>query len=236
MSKRLWMTVVLLAGLVGIAPERTPRAAADDAKKDDTPAKSSPDAEAVRGIALAYEMAERGREARSPEKLIAAALVLRTTVTQPGTEKPRVEGGEEKAEAVRLKDVSDKMLDEAKAMAKGAKNEAQVMSLADSVGKMEASRGAFAGPRSYYHRPGAGASVSLNVDFQPGSMAAVSVTQNSGADRLTLTVTNRQGTVVRTASGRNPSVEWVPSSGHNPFTISVKNNGPRPVSYSLYHN
>lgn len=233
MSKHLWMTVALLGGLAGLGLNS--RAPADD-KKEEPAAKSTPDTEAVRGIALAYELADRGREAKSPEKLIAAALVLRTTVTQPGTEKAKVEGTEEKPEVVRLKDVSDKLLDEARALAKGAKNEPQVIALAENVGKMEGSRGAFAGPRTYYHRPGAGAAVTLNVDFQPGQMAAISVTQNSGRDPLTLTVTNRNGTVVRTASGRNPSVEWVPSGGHNPFTVTVRNNGPRAVAYTLYHN
>ena len=68
----------------------------------------------MRGIALAYDLADRARDAKSPEKLIAAALVLRTSITQPGTEKATVEGSEDKAEAVRLKDVADKMLDEAR--------------------------------------------------------------------------------------------------------------------------
>jgi hypothetical protein len=232
MSKHLWMTAALLVALVGLAPS----APADDAKKDEPPAKITPEAEAVRSIGLAYELADAARETKTPEKLIAAALVLQTTTAQPGTGKAKVEGTEEKAEPVRLKDVAAKLLDEAKALAKGAKNEAQIIALADSVGKMESSRGAFAGPRSYYHRPGSGATVSHSVDFVPGTMAAVSVTQNSGRDNLTLTVTNRQGTVVRSSNGRNPSVEWSPGEGHNPFTITVRNNGPRAVSYSLYHN
>lgn len=228
MCTRFWtvLTAVALGGWLSLSP-----AAADD-KKSEPVAKADPVADAVRQIAMAYELAEYGRQTRSPEILVAAARILRHIHTTPGKEPSKVEQGKEEpgdAEAVSMVKESEKLLAEAKNL---APDDSTIAQLIDRTMR-EKSRGAVGGPRSYRHRPGAGAVISMSVRFRGGQPASVSVTGN-GRNTLTLRVTGPEGLNL-VWTGPHPSLNWVPDVAHT-YTISVRNDGPGPVGYTLFHN
>jgi hypothetical protein len=161
MTKRYWMGTALLAalGCLAVVLSFPVAAPADNQKEGDVPAvKPDPNADDVYNLSRALDMAEEAHRNKSAERLVAAALILRSINTQPGTEKHKVEGGTEgKPEPLILKDVADKLLEDARKEAAGKKKENAIKALADTVAKMEPSRGALIGPRTYYHAPGAGA-------------------------------------------------------------------------------
>jgi hypothetical protein len=224
---RTWMTggLVVLAGLLVGAQAR----AAEEPSKE----KLEADAAAIQHITSAYDLAAYGRKEKAPELLVSAAFVLRTVHVEKGDEKPKVEKGEESdgkpAEAVSLKAVSDKLLAEAREMAAGDK---LVLDLADRVTK-EKTRESVGGPRSYYHQPGAGSTLTWNVTFYGGRPASVGVTGN-GRNSITLTVQGPGGHYA-TWTGHNPQLSWVPNATKT-FTVSVTNNGPGSCAYTFYHN
>jgi len=231
MLKRLWLTCVTLGtfGFLTLGLVPTPPVTAAEKSTDERSEKQvKEDGEKVKALGMAYELVDMGREKKSPEMLIAAARILRTTRTTPGKEKTEIkEGKDEKSDKdeVDLKEESDKLLKEAVALDKGAKP------LADGVAKL--GRGSLGGPRSYFHRPGAGTVISLGVSFRGGQPANISVTGN-GRNSLTLTATAPNGHFL-TWTGLNPSLNWVPVNTHG-WTITVTNNGPGAAAYTLYHN
>jgi hypothetical protein len=232
MTKRFWLvlTAVGLCGTVLLGRGPVPKAGADDKKTEAV--KHDPAADDVRHIAMAYELAEYGRETKSPEMLIAAARILRKIHATPGKEKSTVERGKEEAgdnEPVSLVKESDKLLAEARNL---APDDSVITQLVERTSK-EKSRGAIGGPRSYFHRPGAGTTISTIVRFWGAQPASVAVTGN-GRNSLTLTVTGPGGFYL-TWTGPHPSLNWVPNAPQT-YTITVTNNGPGAVGYTLYTN
>lgn len=233
--KRIWVTgmalTILAAWLVGLGT--VSRAPADDKKEDAVQVKADPVSDDVRHIALAYDLAEYGRKAKSPEMLVSAARILRKIRTTPGTEKPTIEGGkdekEEKAEAVSLLEESNHLLAEARKL---APDDALIGDLIERITK-EKTRGSIGGPRSHYHKPGAGTTMTWNVSFAGGQPASVAV-QGNGRNALTLTVRGPGGHFL-TWTGPNPSLSWVPRQT-KPYTITVTNDGPGACAYRMYHN
>lgn len=231
MWQRSTLALVALTALTLAAPAR------QDSKPEDV--KADPTADAVRQIAMAAELAEMGRATKTPDMLVTAARILRRIRTAPGTGKTTVEGTEEKGEPVSLTAQSDALLKEARTMAPDdaalgdliARAAKDAPPAADKTGPQ--GRGSLIGPRTYFHRPGAGTVVTLATTFQGGMPASVAVTGN-GRNSLTLTVTGPGGHYY-TWTGLNPSVTWVPNATKT-FTISIKNNGPGAAAYTLYHN
>ncbi len=231
---RVWLAGLALAGLVSLgyrpapAEETKEKAAKEGVDKD-----AAKVGEAVRNIALASDLATLGREQKSPEMLIAAAKILRKIQARPGTEKPKIEKGEDTAtEPISLVAESDSLLEEARKLAKETDNQLCV-ELADKVAKEPKSRGSLGGPRSYTHQPGAGTVITWNVTFRGGQPANVSVRGN-GRNVLTLTVTGPGGHFY-TWTGPNPAVNWVPNV-QKTYTITVRNDGPGACRYTLFHN
>jgi hypothetical protein len=225
MTKRTWASIVplfLLGCLLAVAPP----APAEEQKKESPEDKTARDklateaAESVRRIGMAMQLADYGRKEKSPEMLIGAARILRWIEDQPGTDEPKAEGGDAaKKKSVSLKDLSDKLLDEARKMAGDDKT---VLEMADRVARLEKPkkeedkrRGALGGPRSYHHSPGDGVSLTWNVRFRVGMPASVTV-RGDGFHTLTTTV-------------RGPGVPGF-------TTITVVNNGPGACDYTMYHN
>ena len=158
------VTLLALSGLPAPAQDKSAKAApAMDAKE-------SPEGEAVKNIALAYDLAALGRKSDSPEMLLAAAKVLGMYKSNPGKDKPKVSGGvDEPTEPLSLSEEAHKLLTEAKEKAKGDK---AIIALADAIAD-GLSRGSYGGPRSYTHQPRSGATLTWNVNFIPGQMASL---------------------------------------------------------------
>jgi hypothetical protein len=192
----------------------------------------SPGAENVRHIAAAYDLAAIGRKEKVPELLVAAARILRGIIAETGKAKASFEGGKDEKKAGEppsLKEVSDKLLDEAEKMA--TDNHQIIANLAEQTRKTM--RGATGGPKSYAYEPGPGATVSLDVEFAEKLPATITV-QGNGRNMLTLTVTDPDGPHA-TNTGLNPMIAWTPKKAKT-FKIAVTNNGPGPCPYMLYHN
>jgi hypothetical protein len=230
MSKRFWSVAILLAGLTCLTLGLG--ASAEEKDKKDAPA-SDPAAEAVKHIASALDLAELGRKEKEPELLIAAARTLRMIATTPGKEKVEVKGGKDELKdddkAPSMTRMSDDLLAEAQRMAPDDKV------IADLVQRVKEAktRESIGGPRTYYHRPGAGTTIVHTATFIGGRVARVTVSGN-GVNTLTLHV-DREGGGHWTWISRNPHLEFVPG-GTGVFTISVTNDGPGPVAYTLWHN
>jgi hypothetical protein len=189
-------------------------------------------ADAVRHIASAYDLAAIGRQEKSPELLVAAARVLRLFIASPGPKKATVENGKDEKgtrEPPSLRAESDRLLAEAENM--GTDNAA----LADLIKDMlkDKTRGATGGPKAYSHQPSAGATVTLDVQFDGKAPATITVQGNS-RNLLTLTVTDPDGPHA-SSTGMSPMISWVPRATKT-FKISVTNNGPGTCPYTLYHN
>jgi hypothetical protein len=237
MSKLQWLagvSLLALAGLVLVGPA----APADEAKKADEPAKLNPAGADVAHIALAYQLAEYGRKNKNPEMLVSAARILRHIKPTPGKENPKIEAprGEEPkedkvSEPVSLTAQSKALLEEAKKM---APDDATVAELIDRVNKDTATRGSLGGPRSFTRFIRPGGVHAWGVNFVGNVPASVSVTGN-GVTVFTLEAINERGSVAAASTGPYPSLCWPPAFTRH-FTIRVRNDGPVPCTYTLYHN
>jgi hypothetical protein len=220
--------VVLLGGVVAVLP------AADPPK--DAP-KSTPAADDVRHIAMAYELADYGRTNKSPEMLIAAARVLRNIKPVPGSDKVTVEApqGEkpekfEEGKPTDLGEEANKLLNEAKEL---AKNDTVINELIDRLQK-EKGRGSLGGPRQWSNTIRTGYTHAFDVNMVGGQVANVSVTGN-GVAVFTLSATNEKGITVASSTGHNPALSWVPVETR-PFTIRIHNDAGGLAAFTVYHN
>jgi hypothetical protein len=228
MTKRFLAVAVLLAGLSCLT--LGPGVLAEE--KKDAPT-SDPAAIAVRHIASALDLAELGRKEKEPELLIAAARTLRMISTVPGKEKVEVKEGKDELKegdkAPTMTEMSDALLAEA---LKLAPDDKVIADLVQRV-KETKTRESLGGPRTYYHRPGAGSTIVHTARFIGGRVGRVAVTGN-GVNTLTLRVEGPGGAHWVWVS-RNPSLDFVPGQT-GVCTISVTNDGPGPVAYTLWHN
>jgi hypothetical protein len=227
---RFWSVALLLAGLSCLTVG--PVVLADEKEK---PAKveSDPAADACRHIASALDLAELGRKEKSPVLLIAAARTLRLYPATPGKEKVEVKEGKDELkageEAPTMTRMSDELLDEAMKLAPDDKTIAE---LAQRV-RENKTRESLGGPRTYYHRPGAGTTIVHTANFIGGRVGSVTVSGN-GVNTLTLRVDGPAGGHWEW-TGRNPHLDFVPGNT-GVCRIAVTNNGPGPVAYTLWHN
>jgi hypothetical protein len=232
MTTRFTLAAAALALLGGLG-----LGAAPDDKKP-TPkggAPSATGAAAVLEIDTAYDLADLGRAEKKPALLIVAARMMAKHKLVPGDGKATTEGGKEVASSADLsmREQAERLLAEAKSM--DPSNEAVAALVAAATKELEAGgRGAIGGPKYYSHSPGVGQTINLAVPFVPGQPATISVRGN-GRNSLTLKVQHpgRGGWLEQT--GRNPSVTWVPVVAA-PQVITITNNGPGSVSYTLFTN
>jgi hypothetical protein len=243
MSKLQWLAGVGLLALAGLVLVGS-AAPADDAKKTDEtkkaegPPKLNPAGIDVKNIALAYELAEYGRKNKNPEMLVSAARILRRIKPTAGKGDPKIEAprGEEVKEdkvpeLVSLTDQSKALLEEAKKM---APDDAVVGELIERVNKDTTTRGSLGGPRAFTRFIRPGGVHAWGVNFVGHVPATVSVTGN-GVTIFTIQAINDQGIVVVSSTGTYPSLCWAPAFTRH-FTLRVRNDGPVPCTYTLYHN
>lgn len=235
MSKHHWLSGLPLIVLSMLLAGASRPARGDEAKKE--PPTTSPAAQDVANVAMAYRLAEYGRKHKTPEMLVAAASILRHIKGTPGDAKPKIEApkGEEApqdeaVEATSLMEESKKLLAEAKKM---ARDDAVLTELIERVGK-EKTRGSLGGPRTFARRLRPGFVHSWAVNFVGQQVASASVTGN-GVAVFTLEAVNDTGRVVAVATGRYPSISWVPVATRH-FSIRVRNDGGGVSAYTLYHN
>jgi hypothetical protein len=234
MSKRFWLAAVAMLGVLFLVPSTNSRAADEKITRDQEEAMKSD--EDVCNISMAYELAAIGRKQKAPEMLVCAAKLLKGTnfSTRPGKEEATLVGSKDKILAGPQLDLSaqaTELLDEAQKIAENTKNQ-PVLELIKKA-RTEEGRGAVGGPKTYFHQPGAGATITLDVPFVGNAPGRVWV-QGNGANRLTLKVTGPKGWT-GTMTGLNPSVAW---SGHpaGTYTISITNDGRTACAYRLFTN
>lgn len=243
-TKFLTLSVVLLIPTIAYNQERKQSLEEEKAEKQ---------AAAVEQIGRALKIAEEGRSSKSPELLVAAASLLRKAppVSQgkDATFEREDESGKpvkepEKLEMATPAELSDKFLDEAKALAseleKAKKLTAEqakaVVELADLVAKQPLERGAFGGPKYYRDVITPRGYSRVSVPFVKGwpgaitvrSVAPVRVTVKYG----TTTVASFQGTVVQiTWMAGGPGKAMTQN-----FSISIQNLAPGTNAYQLITN
>ena len=235
MTQRFWMLAFALLGLSAVIAIPTARVGAEEKKltKEEEEAMKSDDD--VRTIAMAYDLAAVGRKKSDPLMLVCAARLLKGTTfaTRPGKEEATVAGSKDKFLAggqFDLGEEANKLLGEAQKMAEKAKNQG----LIDQIKKAmeEEGRGAVGGPKTYHHRPGAGATITLEVPFVGQAPGRVWVQSVSG-NKFTLTVTGPRGRTGST-TGVSPSINWADHPAGT-YTISVTNHGGA-AAYTLFTN
>jgi hypothetical protein len=239
MTKRIWAGIASLTVLgFLLAVASPPGVGAEDPKDESKEQKEAKDkaarrqADAVKDIGMAIQLAQYGRQEKAPEMLIAAARILRkTTPAVQGKDEPEAKGGSaEKRELTSLSKAAEELLDEARKMAADDK---VILELADRVAKEDVTRGAIGGPRAYTHNPGDGVNLTWTVRFRPGVPASVTV-RGDGVNTLRTIVRGPAG-YVYDWTGWNAGTTWVPAVW-GPTTITVINQGPGAAFYTLYHN
>jgi hypothetical protein len=200
-------------------------------------------------IALAQDLADRGRKAHSPLALLTAAEIL-GKIDVPIKElkdKPEVSGkagadGEAPALLDRV-DEAKLLVEDAKSMANrlvkdGAMTPeaaAAVKALAKDV-VIKESRAAIGGVKRKNGWLAPGQSHTYRIDFDGWSMARV-FAFSEGRSPLQLTVTNTNERVRGEDTGWNPSASWMPGErSGGVFIIRVTNVGDHGTPYRLVTN
>lgn len=181
-------------------------------------------AEAER-LFLAYQAAKFGRENKSPDALIFAASILKTTVTDKIMLEKSEEGGQadaEKKESIN-KLTADAFLADAKILAKKDRN---LLGRIITVSKMKPDKkGAMGGPKRATTEVRAYATDVITLRFRGGEAAIISLSGDGDTD-LDLYVYDENGNLVASdTSGKDDCrVRFFPKTTGN-FKIKVKNLG-----------
>ena len=211
----------------GIAQERAPA---------DAP---PPELRVVRNVLLAQQLADYGREARSPEALAVAAQILMSNPTRPlGVKKAGSSPLEEASRAPVSEPVPDplQLLSRAKELAAG--DEAALAWIERLLGRAgQRTRGSLGGGAGLLRDwVGAGATNTYTIQFQGGELARVTVKSDQGAN-LDLFVYDESDRLERkdTRPAGECFVAWVPARTQM-FRIEVKNTGNIGAHYVLATN
>jgi hypothetical protein len=245
MKTRRWLALLSVAACACLVL----RAGAEEPKKEDPKeAKSRAVSEAVRQLALAHELAARGREHQSPLDLLTAAEIFRSTKWQTLDKEPTVEGkpGEGKAEQaseLTTEDEAQNLLRDATKMAeklvRADKMKAEEASAIDALAKeiaRKSYRGAIDGPKRRGGFLYPGQTHTFRIDYDGWSMARVFVS-SEGRSPLRVWVTNLDGVERAEDAGWNPSVSWMPGRRVGGlFIIRVQNIGDYGTPYRLITN
>jgi hypothetical protein len=240
MSTQRWVFGLVLFALGCLVLVGGPVATAEEEKKPDAQTvKPNPAAEDAANIALAYRLADYGRQHKSPLELVTAASILRHIKALPGTEKATLVAPKDTEapqddpvkESPSLTEKAKSLLDEAKALVKA--DDASLNELIDRVQK-QTTRGSLGGPRSQSRVLRPGFAHNFGVNFIGGVPATVAVTGN-GIALFTVEAYNTDGVLVAASTARYPSITWVPHFTRH-FTIRVRNDGGPFSEYTMYHN
>jgi hypothetical protein len=223
--------------------------AADPAPKEGTPAEkeqATKNEQALADIAAAFEMADAGRRAGSPEALVGAARILSrvegvtqlegvkaVTAKADAKEKPKAgEPIEEKGQTVSFEKEVKALLEDARKL--NVNNDPHLAALIDGV-KVDGRRGTVRGPGSFSGFVASGNQNTYTFRFIGGAPARVVLTSNNGVP-LQLEVYNDDGVYIGGGTNRGTSeVDWTPQYTRN-FTVYVTNRGARNGSFTLFKN
>jgi hypothetical protein len=243
--RHVWVLgLALAAGLCAL----TALCQADDAKKDEKkPGEMTAEQkdEALANIAAAFEMADAGRRAGSPEALVGAARILSRVegivklegvkpVTGKADAKEKAKGGEpikEEGKAASFSDEIKSLLEDARKL--NVNKDPNLTALINSV--PEGSRGSARGPGSFNGGVAPGNQNNYTFRFIGGAPARVVLTSNNGVP-LQLEVYNDDGVYIGGGTNRGTSeCDWTPQYTRN-FTIYVTNRGARFANYTVFKN
>lgn len=192
--------------------------------------------EATNQIFLAYQAAKYGRLNKSPDALIFAASILKTTFNDKVLVEKETEGGQPDSGTKNSKSNlnADTFLKEAKLLAKGDKN---LLGRIAAVAKMEPKeRGAIGGPKRGTTEVKSYGTDVVNLRFKGGENAVITVTGDGDTD-LDLFVYDESGNLVGSDTGGSDDcrVRFFPKwSGV--FKIKIKNLGNVYNHYTLVTN
>jgi len=202
--------------------------------------KTTPAAQAVQDLALAYSLIDYGRKHKSPEALITAARILGTVPTsklkaEVTTEKSSDAGKPGKKSASTADNSPSALLGEARSM---AGNNKHIVALAEQAADAiaEKSRGRVGGARLYRRNAPAYTTVIYRISFRGGRIARVLVRGDHDTD-LDLYVYDKYGHLVASTTGPFDTcfVQWVPT-WTGPFTVHVRNRGGVYNRYTMVTN
>jgi hypothetical protein len=235
----LWVVGLFLAAGLGLAVGLAGAADKKEAPGDDRGAKNEQD---VANIAIAYKLADLGRQAESPEALIAAAKILNSIhevqaldnvepATSDASKPPKpgepIPDKPEKAKAADFSAEVKKLLDEAKDMTKDDK----VLAVINSV-KITPTKGAIGGPRRIVKYLKGGTNHVYTIRYAGGVQARVVV---SCPVSVSLQVYRPDGSLIGEFNGKNEEIYWNPKND-NDFTIRVVNLTGTGADYTLTTN
>jgi hypothetical protein len=204
--------------------------------------------EALANIAAAFEMADAGRRAGSPEALVGAAKVLsrvESIVQMPDVkpvtgkaddkEKPRpgepIKEDRDKGQVTSFSKEIKELLEDARKL--NVNKDPNLTALINSV-PVE-SRGSLRGPGSFNGGVAPGNVSTYNFNFVGGEPARVVLTSNNGVP-LQLEVYNDKGAYIGGGTSRGSNeVDWTPQYTR-PFTVYVTNRGARYANFNVFKN
>jgi hypothetical protein len=205
----------------------------DAAKKDQDTA----------NIALAFKLADLGRQAGSPEALVGAAKLLNSVEAVTQVEGVKPVAGPESKDPPKPGKVTENpkqtatdfskevkgLLDEAKALAKDDKN---LMAVIDAV-KVNTGKGAIGGPQRMVETVDPHGAQTWTIRFAGAQQARVAV--DSAGERLKLEVFYMNGNKIGEFDGRSSEIYWTPNVDKD-FMVRVTNLGGKKTAYTLITN
>jgi len=191
--------------------------------------KTTPAAQAVQDLALAYSLIDYGRKHKSPAALITAARILGTVPTsklkaEATTEKSSEAGKPGKKSASTADNSPSALLGEAKRL---SRNDPHVTALAEQAADAiaEKSRGAVGGPKIKRTSVSSFSVDRYHISFRGGQVARILLRGDHDTD-LDLYVYDENGHLIVSDTDRTDTcyVRWYPR-WTGPFTIRVRNRG-----------
>jgi hypothetical protein len=232
----LGVSAAVLCGTLATAGQDEKKAAAGKEAGKEQKRDTSEETKAIRRLGAAFELAQYGREKKSPELLIAAARVIGTTGTTKGDSKKAEVG---KAGTYDSAKEANELLDQALKMGATGKSADAIKTLVAKAKSEieEIGRGPVGGPRSYsgvFFSPN-DPDDTIQVFLRGGETTNAFLQSHTGTD-LDLVVTNRSGQTVAQDHGTSPSASvnfYVPVEGD--YTFRVINFNPNAQSrYTLF--
>jgi hypothetical protein len=245
-TKWHWLTILLLA--CGLFTTATVLPTAADDKKD-APKPEPATAESVAPdpvlelAANAYKTAEFGRENKSPEALVAAALMLRkltfnkkTAITEQPTDENGTPIADKSLEEKSFADEATDLFDEASLLALQLK----IMgfdAVIESAKNREVSRGPAGGPKTIHRKLGAGKTEVFHLKFKDEEPAHFHF---RASEPLHLHVVRTDyhhvwvDVVSRSYENHHPGRAGGKKGQLAPVTITIHNRGKKPAEYTLF--
>ncbi|WP_173080211.1 hypothetical protein [Fundidesulfovibrio magnetotacticus] len=221
------MLALVLAAPAAMAQDKNPNAS------EDKTAKVSDEAKRLEALAMAAQLAEYGRANQSAVALLTAAQIMKNTPVTEATKAKTTEGeGKGDAKGKGELDTPEKLLAEAKTLAKG---NAKLIEVIEQEMKQGSTRQVVNGPIRILENVKAGYSdIYKEFVFKGNERAGVLVIGDGDAD-IDLFVYDQNGNLIGKDIDRTSRclVEWSPR-WQGPFTIKIRNLGNVSSNYLMY--